>query len=118
GRARLDALHRTRHAEHRRNPDGVRQDGGVRGARALLAHEPDDVFAVELDGESGTELLRHYDGRLGDRLPQLVRAAVHEVLDHADRHSGEVGEAILEARAAGRRPCVAYFERLELEGLL
>jgi len=96
----------------------VRQNRGVRGARALLAHQPDDVLAIELHGEPGAELPRHHYGRLSDPLPQLVRAAVHEVLDHPDCHARKVGEAVLQAWAAGRGPHVAHLERLELERLL
>src|SRR2546425_640191 len=116
--ALLDPLHRARHAEHGGNPDRVRQDRGVRGARALLAHQPDDVLAIELHREPGAQLLRHHHRGLGDSLPQLVRTAVHEVLDHANRHARKVGEAVLQAWAAGRGPHVAQFERLELERLL
>src|SRR5256886_1622635 len=117
-RARLDALHRTRHAEHRRNADRVRQDRGVRGARALLAHEPDDVLAVELHRKPGAQLFRHHHGGLRNSLPQLVHPAVHEVLDHANHHAGEIRQPVLQPRAAGGHPGIAHFERLELERLL
>ena len=34
-------------------PEAVREDGGVGGAGALLAHQPHHVLAVELDGQPG-----------------------------------------------------------------
>ena len=85
---------------------------------AFFADEAHDVLPVELHREPGADLLGHHDGRLGDPLPHLVRAAVHEMLDHADRHAGEIGQAIFELRAPGRRPRVTHLQRLELERLL
>src|SRR6266481_2377925 len=73
---------------------------------------------IELDGESRRELLRHNDRGLVNALPQLVRPAVHEVLDHPDRDARQVHQPILEARAPGRGPHVADLERLELVRLL
>ncbi|PYO80113.1 MAG: hypothetical protein DMD67_01320 [Gemmatimonadetes bacterium] len=43
---------------------------------------------------------------------------MHQVLDHPHGDAREVGQSILEARAAGRGPHVTDFERLELVGLL
>src|SRR6266850_1541348 len=90
----------------------------MRRPRPFLTHQPDHMLAIELHGESRRELFGHYDGRLADVLPQLVRAAVHEVLDHADRDSRQVRQPILEAGAPGRGPHVADLERLELVRLL
>ena len=47
-RALLDAGDRAADAEDRRDADRVCEDRGVRGARALLADQTDDVLAVEL----------------------------------------------------------------------
>src|SRR2546425_10848067 len=83
-----------------------------------LAHQPDDVLAIELHREPGAAPLPPHPGGLRDSLPQLVRAAVHEVLDPANRHARKVGEPVLQAWAPGRGPHVAHLERLELERLL
>src|SRR5882672_1069767 len=90
----------------------------MRRPRPFLTHQPDHMLAIELHGESRRELFGHYDGRLADVLPQLVRAAVHEVLDHADRDSRQVRQPILEAGAPGRGPHVADLEGLEFVRLL
>ena len=81
----------------------------MRRPRALLAHEPDHVLAVQLHGEARTELARHHDRGIGDLLPQLVRAPMHEVLEHPDRHAREVGEPVFHARVASGGPRVAHF---------
>src|SRR2546425_3691442 len=53
-----------------------------------LAHQPDDVLAIELHREPGAQLLRHHHRGLRDALPQLVRAAVHEV--RSEEHTSEL----------------------------
>ena len=116
--ARRDARHRAPQTEDRRDPDRVRQDRRMRGARALLADQADHVLAVELDREPRRQLLGDDDRGLGDPVPDVVGAAVHQVLDHPDRHAGDVGETLPEHRTPGVGPGISHLQRFELERLL
>src|SRR5437899_1492582 len=114
-----DARDGAAQSEDRRNPDRVRENRRVGGARALFTDQPDDHVAVELHRQPGRQLAGDENRWLGQSFPN-VRAGslVHEMLDDADGHTGQIGEPLLEQRIARASPQITDLERLELERLL
>ncbi len=88
-------------AHHRRDAEGVGQDRGVRGAGALLAHQPDDVLPVELDGEAGRELVGHDDHLLvGRHRRELGAGAAQQPVDDPELDGVQVGEPLPQPRCS------------------
>ena len=97
-----DRRQRAGRAHHGGNAERVRQDGGVRGAGALLAHQPHHVLPVELHREPGRELVRDDDDLLvGGDGPELVARAAQQAVEHPELDGVEVGQAL--AQLARRR---------------
>src|ERR1051325_6291888 len=99
------------------NAEGVRQDRGVRGPGAFLAHHPLQLLAVELDREPGIDLVGddHHLGMVAQS-EQLVVALSGQVAQDPDLGGEQVDEALPEARAPCPAPLRAELEGLELVG--
>ena len=102
-----------RHADHRGNAEGTREDRGVGRAAAALGHEAHDAVAGDAHGVGRRELVRHEDDRLSREVlhPQARVLFPAEVLFQDARDVVDVGSVMREilvrqtpeARRRGRR---------------
>ena len=81
------------HADHRRNGQTARNNGGMRGGAAQVSNETADLEALELNGVGRREIVGDHDQQVigGDRLAprQLARLALQD-LEHAFDHLHDV----------------------------
>ena len=91
-----DLREELRHADHGGNPEGTREDCGVRRAAAALGHEAHDTVAGNSNGVGRRELVRHEDDGLSCEVlhPQARVLFAAEMLFQDSRDVVDVGSVM------------------------